>query len=53
MAKKERMSSFDKALESLKPQDARQWQEFKNVDWMRQVWGYPLDETIDTLGTRL
>lgn len=31
------MSSFDKALKSLTPQDAKQWQELKNGDWMRSV----------------
>lgn len=29
------LSPFDKALETLKPQDARQWQEMKKVDWIR------------------
>ncbi len=30
-----KLSPFDKTLVSLNPQDARQWQELKNVDWMR------------------
>jgi hypothetical protein len=29
------MSSFDKTLETLAPQDARKWQEFKSSDWKK------------------
>ena len=34
-SQKVNMSSFDKTLETLAPQDARKWQEFKNIDWKK------------------